>query len=74
MKITFQEYPMKKFFIQALVLGCFLAAEVQGEPVKSIRLVLPPQPGPIVENIGRVFVRQIESRSDAKVVLQAQRR
>jgi hypothetical protein len=36
--------------------------------VKSVRLVLPPQPSPVLQNIGRVFVRQIESRCDAKVV------
>ena len=38
------------------------------EAVKSLRLILPPQPSPVVQNIGRVFVRQIESRCDAKVV------
>ena len=44
------------------------AAQSHAEAVKSLRLVLPPQPSPVVQNIGRVFVRQIESRCDAKVV------
>ena len=38
------------------------------EPVKSLRLVLPKPSDSILANIGRVFVRQIESRCDAKVV------
>ncbi|MFZ1935124.1 MAG: nucleoside hydrolase [Thermoguttaceae bacterium] len=40
----------------------------QGEAVKSVRLVLPPQPGLVVEKVGRVFVRQVQSRCGAKVV------
>jgi hypothetical protein len=57
---------MKKLFIAALIL-CNVAATAQGEAVKSLRLVLPPEPSPVMRNIGRVFVRQIESRSEAKV-------
>jgi hypothetical protein len=38
------------------------------EAVKSLRLVLPPQPSPVAQNIGRVFIRQIENRCGAKVV------
>jgi hypothetical protein len=57
---------MKKLFIAALIL-CNVAATAQGEAVKSLRLVLPPQPSPVMRNIGRVFVRQVESRSEAKV-------
>ena len=52
--------------IVILALVC-ITAEVHGEAVKSLRLILPPQPSPVVQNIGRVFVRQIESRCDAKV-------
>ena len=36
--------------------------------VKAVRLAFPPQPGPVVENIGRVFTRQIQERCDARVV------
>lgn len=39
-----------------------------GAAVKSLRLVLPPQPSPVVERIGRVFVRQVQSRCDAQVL------
>jgi hypothetical protein len=60
---------MKRLFIVALILS-YSATTAQGEAVKSIRLILPPQPSPVVQNIGRVFVRQIESRCDAKVVEQ----
>lgn len=58
---------MRKPWIVALIL-LGIAAEAHGEAVKSIRLILPPQPSPVVENIGRVFTRQIQSRCDAKVV------
>jgi hypothetical protein len=53
----------------ALILFC-ITAEARGEAVKSLRLALPPQAGPVVEKIGRVFVRQIESRCEAKVLAQ----
>jgi hypothetical protein len=45
-----------------------LAAEVQCEAVKSVRLVLPAQAGPVVENTGMVFTRQVLQRCEAKVV------
>ncbi len=38
------------------------------ETVKSLRLVLPPQPSLAVQNIAGIVVRQIESRCEAKVV------
>ena len=60
---------MGKLLIVTLVLTC-AAAEAHGEAVKSLRLILPPQPDPVVENIGRVFVRQIQSRCEARVVTQ----
>lgn len=53
--------------IVSLVLVCCTAA-AHGEAVKSIRLILPPQPTPVVENIGRVFAHQIKRRCDATVV------
>jgi hypothetical protein len=54
-----------------LVIAC-IAAEVRGEAAKSLRLVLPPQPTPVIENIARVFVRQVQSRCDARVVTQGE--
>jgi hypothetical protein len=45
-----------------------LAAENQPRAVKSVRLILPEQPGPVVEHIGQVVARQIEQRCEAKVV------
>ena len=62
---------MRKLLIVALLLTCS-AAQVHAEAVKSLRLILPPQPGPVVENIGRVFARQVQSRCDAKVVSQGE--
>lgn len=56
---------MRTFIFFVLVLFC---ATVQAEPVKSVRLALPPQADAVVVNIGRVFTRQIESRCDVKVV------
>jgi hypothetical protein len=58
---------MNRLLNVALVLGC-VVTQAYGEAVKSLRLILPPQPSLVVQNIERVFVRQIESRSDAKVV------
>lgn len=54
----------------AIALALAYVAEAHGEAVKSLRLVLPPQPGPVVENIGRVFARQVQGRCDARVVAQ----
>jgi hypothetical protein len=36
--------------------------------VKSVRLILPSRPGPVVENTGKVFTRQVQQRCEAKVV------
>ena len=44
------------------------SAEVQGEAVTSVRLVLPTQPDPVVENIVGVFTRQVQSRCNAMVI------
>jgi hypothetical protein len=59
---------MRTLSISILVLAC--AAEAQGEAAKTLRLILPPKPGPVVEHIGRVFTRQVESRCDARVVVE----
>jgi hypothetical protein len=58
---------MRKCLIAILVLVC-AAIETRGEAVKSFRLVLPPRPDPVIENIGRVLTRQVESRCDARAV------
>jgi hypothetical protein len=44
------------------------AARAHNEAVTSLRLVLPPQPSRVMQNIARVLTRQIESRCDAKVI------
>jgi hypothetical protein len=58
---------MRALAVSFLVLVCL--ARVQAGAVKSLRLILPPQPDTVIENIGRVFTRQIESRCEAKVVV-----
>jgi hypothetical protein len=58
---------MRKLSISILILAC--AAGAHGEAVKSLRLTLPPKPSPVVENIGRVFARQVESRCEARLVV-----
>jgi hypothetical protein len=50
------------------ILAAAAAAEVRGEEVESLRLVLPAEPDPVVRHIGRVFARQVASRSGARVV------
>ena len=45
-----------------------LAAEDQPAAVTSVRLILPWRPGPVVENTGKVFTRQVMQRCDAKVI------
>jgi hypothetical protein len=58
---------MKTMSAIVVVFACIMA-EARGEAVKSLRLVLPAQSDAVVEHIGRVFARQVESRCDAKVV------
>ncbi|MCX5653077.1 MAG: hypothetical protein NTY65_00280 [Planctomycetota bacterium] len=58
---------MSRLLSIGLLLG-WLASPLHAEGTKSVRLVLPPQPGPVVENIGRVFARQIQQRCEAKVI------
>jgi hypothetical protein len=62
---------MRNLLIVALLLSG-AAAEANGEAVKSLRLVLPPRPDPAVENVGRVFARQVQSRCDARVLAQGE--
>jgi hypothetical protein len=62
---------MRPSLFITLVLS-LVAGAAHAEAVKSVHLVLPPQPSPVVENIARVLIRQIESRCDAKVVRQGQ--
>jgi len=44
------------------------AEEKQPVAVKSVKLVVSAQVGLVVENIGRVFARQVQQRCDAKVI------
>ncbi len=62
---------MRKLLIIALLLTC-PATRVHAEAVKSLRLIFPPQPDPVVENVGHVFTRQVQSRCDARVVVQGE--
>src|SRR5262249_51369468 len=57
---------MRKPRVAVLMLAC-LVAVARGEAVKSLRLVLPPQSDPVVENIANIFTRQIRQRCDARV-------
>jgi len=57
---------MRKLFI--VVIGFALAAAGRAESVRSLRLILPPQPDAVVRNIARVFTRVIQSRCDTRVV------
>jgi hypothetical protein len=65
------EYTMKKLHAVVLLLAC-IAAEAHGETVKSLRLVLPPQPDPAVERIAGIFTRQVQQRCDARVTIQGE--
>jgi hypothetical protein len=62
---------VKKSCIVLLALTC-VAAEAHAQAVKSLRLVLPPRPDPVVENIGRVFARQVQGRCDARIIAQGE--
>jgi len=58
---------LKRMLYLSLLLG-WLASPLHAEGTKSVRLVLPPKPGPVVENIGKLFARQIQQRCEAKVI------
>ena len=52
----------------AALLASSLAIATSAEPVKGVRLMLPAQSGPVVENIGKVFARQVQQRCEARVI------
>ena len=56
---------MRKWLFIGVLLG-WLVSPLNAETSKTVRLALPSQPSPMVENIGRVFMRQIQQRCDAK--------
>ena len=58
---------MKKLVCMAIV-ASWLASPSHAETTKSVRVALPEKPSPVVENIGRVFTRQVQQRCDAKVL------
>jgi len=58
---------MRRALTVALTLFCFVV-EARGEALQSLRLILPPHPSPVVENIARVLTRQVQQRCGAKVV------
>ncbi len=53
----------------AALLSSSLASASAAEPVKNIRVILPAQSGTVAENIGKVFVRQVQQRCEAKVMM-----
>lgn len=57
---------MKKLLAISLLLGWF-ASPLCAATTKSVRLMLPSHPSPVVKNIGRVFTRQIQERCKAKI-------
>ncbi|MCY2990215.1 MAG: hypothetical protein NTY19_20420 [Planctomycetota bacterium] len=52
----------------AALLASSLATASAAEPVRDVRLMLPAQLGSVAENIGKVFVRQVQQRCEAKVM------
>ncbi len=59
---------MRKMVSAGLLLG-WLVLPVCADGTKSVLLALPSQAGPVIENIGQVFARQIQQRCEAKVVM-----
>jgi hypothetical protein len=57
---------MKRLLLICLLFNSLLARS-SAEAERSVRLSLPRKAGPVVENIGRVFVRQVQQKCDAKV-------
>ena len=70
----FEERTVKTRLWIAILAVVAIAAELHGETVKSLRLALPPQPGPVVEHIGRVLARQVQSRCVRRSSPRAKRR
>ena len=52
----------------AAQLASSFATASSAEPLKNVRVMLPAHPGPMMENIGKVFVRQVQQRCVAKVM------
>ena len=46
--------------------------DAEQQAVGTILLVLPPEPTPVIENIARIFKRQVESRCDTHVVMEGE--
>ena len=69
---------LTKFITGAVLLGLALgvagadtnppAVTLHAQTTKSVRLVLPSGPGPVVGNVARVFARQVQQRCEAKVI------
>ena len=58
---------MRTVFCLGLLVVC-IGSPSHAAATKSVRLVLPAKPSPVVENIGRVFLRQVQQRCDAKAL------
>jgi len=59
--------------IWALIVLGFLSVSLHAvEAVKSVRLVLPKDASTVAKNIEQVFVRQVQQRCEAKVLLQGE--
>lgn len=56
-----------KLFVLGLLFACVVPS-VCSAATQSVRLVLPPQPSAVVQNIGQVLARQIHQRCEARVV------
>lgn len=50
------------------LLASSLATASAAETVRDIRLVRPAQLGPVAENIGKVFVRQVQQRCETRAM------
>jgi hypothetical protein len=53
--------------LSSLNLSC-ISSQKHWEAVKTIKLEFPSSPTPLVENIGRIFSRQVHSRCEAQVI------
>ena len=54
--------------VAILMVASRACGALSAEGAKSVRLVLPAQAGPVIDNIGRVFARQVQQRCEAMVV------
>ena len=58
--------PTASSFLLMVLVG---ATALEAGPVRSIHLVLPAKPSPVIERIAGVFARQVAQRCEAKVVI-----